>query len=107
MGLKRSSCIFSHKAMSMEVLKELISEIYIDDILVYGKSGEEYPKALEMLFSRLRDKNVTLNPDKCRLGLNEVEYVGHTLSASTGIFFSDQKKTKILVIQRAKATDID
>ena len=94
----------------MEVLKELIGEIcdiYIDDTLVYGKSGEDYPKALEMLFSRLRDENVTLNPDKCRFGLIEVEYVGHTLSASTGIFFSDQKKTKILVIQRAKATDID
>ena len=32
--------------------------------------------------------------------------MGHTLSASTGIFFSDQKKTKFLVIERSKATDI-
>ena len=44
---------------------------------------------------RLRTKKVTANPEKTRLGLKEVEYVGHLLS-SEGTSFTLVKRLEVL-----------
>ena len=44
---------------------------------------------------RLREKKVTANPAKTRLGLKEVEYVGHMIS-STGTSFTEEKRLQVL-----------
>jgi len=44
---------------------------------------------------RLSDKGITLNPNKCKLGLEEVEYTGHVLDIS-GLLFSEKKKESIV-----------
>lgn len=31
------------------------------------------------MLNRTREKGVRLNPDKCRIGVSEVSYFGHTL----------------------------
>jgi len=68
--------------MHTEVLSGLISSIcetYIDDILFWGSSEEEYLSHLKTIFIRSSDKRITLNPNECKLGLEEVEYTGHVL----------------------------
>ena len=50
--------------------------------------------ALEQVFRRLRLYKVTANPDKCEFGLNQIEYVGHTLN-SEGMHFTDKKLREV------------
>ena len=100
MGLKGAPSYFQ-ATMQNEVLHDLIYrtlEIYIDDILLYAKSEEEYLNNLTQLLRQLRAKNVKINPDKTALGLEEVEFVGHTLTR-TGIKFSDKKRHEILKVE--------
>jgi hypothetical protein len=47
------------------------------------------------VFDRLRIKSVAVNPRKTKLGLAEVEYVGHLVS-TTGTSFTPEKRLKVL-----------
>jgi hypothetical protein len=81
-GLLPSGNYFQ-RIMSEEVLPGLIyhaCEDYIDDLLVTGSDEQEYLNNLQMVFERLQEKNVTLNPQKVKLGLNQVEFVGHEIN---------------------------
>ena len=57
-----------------------ILEIYLDDIITWADTPENLIANLEKIFQRLRDKNITINPEKCKLGLTEIEYVGHVIN---------------------------
>ena len=97
MGLKNAASYFQ-RVMATVVLAGLIyliCELYIDDILVFGQNEDEFVSNLKQVFIRLRRHNVTLNPKKCRFGMNEVEYVGHVISFE-GITFSEEKRSKVL-----------
>ena len=82
------------KTMALEVLVGLIYiilELYLDDIIVFADTEEQFLERLEAVYIRLKSKRITLNPKKCEFGLSEIEFVGHTIN-STGIFFSREKK---------------
>jgi hypothetical protein len=72
-----------------------ICEIYIDDVLLFGTTDNEYLGNTRKVLGRLREKKVAANPDRTRLGLKEVEYVGHLIS-STGTSFTDEKRLQVL-----------
>ncbi|GKT32222.1 Retrovirus-related Pol polyprotein from transposon 17.6, partial [Aduncisulcus paluster] len=50
--------------------------VYLDDIVVYGDSIEEFKERLHEVLKRLRRKKLTINPEKCHIGTQEVEYLG-------------------------------
>lgn len=54
--------------------------VNIDDILVFSKTPEEHAKHLRMLFNRLREYGLQINPAKCLLGQSQVEYLGYLVS---------------------------
>ena len=54
---------------------------YIDDVLVASASPDEHVRHLEKLFQRFREFGVVINPIKCQLGKQEVEFLGHKVSA--------------------------
>ena len=56
--------------------------IYLDDIIVYGKTFEEQLKRLEEVFVRFRSSGLKLKPSKCVLFQNRVMYLGHIVSES-------------------------
>ena len=56
--------------------------VYLDDIMVMGKTFEEHLTNLEEVFSRMKEANLKLNPKKCLLFQKEVEFLGHTVSAN-------------------------
>jgi hypothetical protein len=96
MGSKVAPGYFQH-AMQNEVLDGLIGdfvEVYLDDILVFGSTREEFVRNLELVFQRLEKYNVTLSPKKCFLGMSEIEYVGYTVNAD-GHHFSREKLDKV------------
>ena len=69
-------------------------ETDIDDILVWGKSKEEHDQRLKAVLRRCEEINLTLNKDKCKFGVPEVTYIGHTLNAK-GVQ-PDPEKTKAI-----------
>lgn len=53
----------------------------MDDIVVFGKTKEEYDRNLRAMLSQTKERGLKLNPDKCRIGVTEVSYFGHKLTA--------------------------
>lgn len=53
--------------------------IYLDDILVSGKTETEHLHTLEKVFERLSKAGLTLKLQKCQFGLKTVSYLGHVI----------------------------
>ena len=82
MGLKVSPTIFSRlKIVAMSGLYLEKCLVYLDDIIVYGRTMEEHNKILITVFECLRKVNLKLNPIKCNFLQNESVYQGHLISA--------------------------
>ena len=65
----------------MKGLQWEILLIYLDDVIVYGKTVQEEIERLRITFSRLRAANLKLKPSKCHLFQTSVLYLGHIVSA--------------------------
>ena len=64
--------------------------VYIDDILVTGKTEQEHLNNLEQALQRLQEAGVRLKRGKCAFLLPSVEYLGHVISAE-GLHTSEAK----------------
>ncbi len=69
--------------------------VFIDDILVYSKSEEEYKAHLRMVLQTLREKQLYAKFSKCEFYLDNITFLGHVVSAD-GIYV-DPKKIKAIV----------
>ena len=84
--------------MQNTVLRDLVQkicEVYLDDIIVFAKTPQELNQRLEVVFQRLALFGITLNPSKVRIGMTEVEYVGHLIDKE-GLSFSQEKRDSVL-----------
>lgn len=64
-----------------EVLRGMdFTYAYIDDILVASSSQEEHLRHLEILFRRLKEFGVVINPAKCVFGQPHVKFLGYMVS---------------------------
>ena len=68
--------------------------IYLDDIIVYGKTFEVHLKHLEEVLQRLKDANLKLNSKKCVFFQKEVSFLGHLISED-GVKTSPEKVKSI------------
>ena len=55
--------------------------VYIDDVVIPGKTFLEHLAYLLRVFQRLREAGLKLKPPKCHLCLKEVGFLGHIVSA--------------------------
>ena len=70
-----SACAKTHDRIR-RILAGLDGVIQIkDDMIVHGE-GEKHDKNLRKVFSRLKEHNITLNYEKCHLGLPQVKWFG-------------------------------
>lgn len=65
-------------------------QVYLDDVIVFGKTFEETLDNLEKTLYRLRKANLKLKPKKCSLFQTEVHFLGHIISKD-GIKCDPQK----------------
>jgi hypothetical protein len=56
--------------------------VYLDDILIVSTDKAAHWRHLEAVFSALQQNGLVINPDKCLLACNSVDFLGHRLSAS-------------------------
>ena len=80
MGLKNSPPTFQKVMVDTLKFCRSFSSVYLDDIIIYSKSFEEHLQHLEKVFIALQTKNLILNPPKCVLAAQEIDYLGHTVS---------------------------
>lgn len=73
--------------------------IYLDDILITGKTDQEHLNNLSAVLQRLSAAGMKLKPEKRFFMLQEVEYLGHTISAK-GIQPTTQKVCAIVEAPR-------
>ena len=64
------------------VLQELagFASAYLDDILIYSKSLEEYPVHIQTVFARLRQHGLKLKLKKCQFLQAETNYLGFVIN---------------------------
>jgi hypothetical protein len=56
--------------------------VFIDDILIYSKNEEEDDKHLRIVLTRLREHQLYAKFSKCTFWLEEIQFLGHVLSAN-------------------------
>ena len=95
-GIKSSSEVFQ-RAVS-QILENIEGcEVIADDILIWGKDKKEHNERLCAVLDRIKQANMKLNKSKCKIGLSEVAYVGHTFGTE-GLKPSSEKVRAIMEI---------
>ena len=54
--------------------------VFIDDILVYSRSGEEHERHLSIVLQTLRNKQLFDKLKKCEFWLDKVSFLGHVVT---------------------------
>ena len=55
--------------------------IYLDDVIVFGRTERELIQRLRTVLQRFREHNLKLKPSKCTLFQREITYLAHHVSA--------------------------
>lgn len=94
-GLINSAPAFQR--LMTQVLEGLIGRIcfvYIDDIVVYGRSIEEHNMNVDTVLKRLSLNKLKIKPSKCHFLKNEIKYLGFLIS--DGGYKMDPNKTEAI-----------
>jgi len=68
--------------------------VYLDDIIIIGRTFEEHLKSIRSVFMKLKEANLKLSPKKCKFFQKEVSYLGHIISAE-GVKTDPEKVTAV------------
>ena len=68
--------------------------VYIDDIIIMGRSFEEHLQNLQQVFERLKLAGLKLHPGKCQFLQQKVYFLGHIVSTD-GIMPDPKKTSKV------------
>ncbi|XP_040216142.1 uncharacterized mitochondrial protein AtMg00860-like [Rana temporaria] len=55
--------------------------VYLDDIIVFGRTLEDHEQRLEKVLKRLHEEGLKLSREKCQFYQPSVHYLGHIVSA--------------------------
>lgn len=80
-GLKGAPACFTR--LMNEVLRGLIGKacyVYLDDIVCYGKDLEHQIQNLRLVFERLREHTLLLQPEKCCFLKRSTTFLGHIIT---------------------------
>lgn len=80
-GLKNSPPSFQRVMAEILSSCRQFSLVYIDDIVVFSRSFEEHLNHLQQLLSTLSQYNFQLNPPKCKLFHQKIDYLSHVITA--------------------------
>ncbi|KAK3100025.1 hypothetical protein FSP39_013636 [Pinctada imbricata] len=87
----------SFQTLMSGVLRELNFKsvlVYIDDVLIYSKDYDSHLKDLSMVFKKLKEAGLTLEPSKCHFAVRQLKFLGHIISKN-GVEV-DPEKTRIV-----------
>jgi hypothetical protein len=95
-GLTNVSAYFMYlmNKVFLEYLDKFVV-VFIDDILIFSKNGEEHDEHLCMVLQKLREKQFYAKLNKCEFWLKEVSFLGHIISEG-GISIDPSKVKDVL-----------
>jgi hypothetical protein len=70
--------------MMNDILRDFLHKfvtVYLDDVCIYSRSLEEHLEHLRLVLQRFKEEGLNLRLKKCFFGLQEMEYLGYTVSA--------------------------
>jgi len=76
-------------------------ESYVDDVLGHTGNWSKHMEILRDFFERVRKANLCLRPSKCKIGFDQVKFLGHTLQGNC-IKPQDEPVGRILDTERPK-----
>lgn len=79
-GIKSAPEVFQSRFKQIFNLEGV--DVYIDDILIWGKTKSEHDERLKKVLQIAKETNVRFNLHKCRFGVNEINYMGHVISGA-------------------------
>jgi len=65
------------------VIRNLVGNecyVFIDDVIIFGRTIEEHAARLELVLQRFERANLQLQPGKCVFAQPQVEYLGYIVS---------------------------
>jgi len=68
---------------------------YIDDLLIYAKTGEEHYTIVKDVLQRLRANKLAISPEKCAWKQKEMEFLGYVIGEE-GIKMVEEKVKAVL-----------
>jgi len=80
--------------------------VFIDDILIYSRTQEKHVEHLRLVLGVLREKQLYAKLSKCEFWMDEVQFLGHVISAQ-GIIVDPAKVEAVVKWESPKsATEI-
>jgi Reverse transcriptase (RNA-dependent DNA polymerase)./Integrase core domain. len=79
-GLKNAPSCFQN-VMTREVLAGYLhhfAQVYLDDIIIY-RTIAEHRDHLRLVLERMRQHNLKVSPEKCKMATDNLEYLGHQI----------------------------
>jgi len=81
-GMTNSPATF--QTMMNDIFRTVIAEgiviVYLDDILIFTKTEEEYERAVRRVLEILTEHKLFLHPEKCEFHQKQIEYLGLVIS---------------------------
>ena len=92
--------------LALHGLQWVICLIYLDDVIIFGRTFNEHMQRLRTVLSRLQNAGLKLKPIKCNLLQPEVKFLGHIVS-SDGVLPDPHNIDKLVNWPRPKTvTDV-
>lgn len=86
MGFGLTNAPATFQSAMTDILAPFIGKfvvIYLDDILIYSKSPAEHTEHLRAILEALRRHQFFAKPEKCRIGVNQVTFLGFVIKNGT------------------------
>ena len=81
-GLTNAPATFQRlMELAMRGLQWTSCLIYLDDIIIFGRTFQEHAERLKQVLGRIRQANLKLKPEKCELFQDQVRFLGHIVSS--------------------------
>lgn len=80
-GLISAASVFQRVMESILGVMQSV-KVYQDDVLIFGVNLEQHGVRLRSVLKKLQDAGLTLRADKCKFNVEEIEYLGHSVSAA-------------------------
>lgn len=77
---------------------------YIDDIIIWSNNEKEHKETLGKVLQRARERNITLNGEKCKIGVSRVKFLGHVFT-DKGIEIDSSKVNAISNMNRPECVE--
>ena len=80
-GLCNAPAMFQHLMQNtLGKLNLTYCVIYLDDVIVFGRTEKEHLEHLRVVFKRFQEFNLKLKPSKCSFFQSEIVYLAHHIS---------------------------